>query len=203
MPVVNTIKDALKGFSDQKAIIIRTHGRDTTVYTDNDRDTTNAILLIFDNVQHFHKQRDLRIGRDNSMVIGIAATYIELQIQAAACDIADKHRRIAQNKRKDMTVDQILDLIDQLHLKTIGILQWLEALTKNIPELAIYKTEVSLRFRTRAAKLQIPLQKSKIHPLATSGKNEANIGDLNCENWPEQVHHVIVPVWRFDPQKGL
>jgi hypothetical protein len=143
MPVVNTIKDALKGFLDQKAIIIRTHGCDTTVYTDNDHNMTNAILLIFDNVQHFHKQRDLCIGRDNSMIIGITVTYIELQIQAAPCDIADKRRRITQNKRKDMTVDQILDLIDQLHLKTIGILQWLEALTKNIPSTKLKSTSAS------------------------------------------------------------
>ena len=75
-------------------------------------------------------------------------------------------------------MDQILSLIDQPHFKIIGVLQWLEALTKNIPQLACYKSEVSLRYRTRAAKLQIPIEKSKIHPLATSGKNEANIGDL-------------------------
>ena len=176
--MVNTIKCALKGFSDQKAITIRTNGRDTRVYTKDAREMTNAIFLIFDNVQHFLKQRDLRIGRDNSMIIGIAATYIELEIQAAACDIADKRNRIAQNKRKDLSVDRILDLIDQPHLKIIGTLQWIEALTRNIPELAVYKSEVSLRYRTRAAKLPIPLHKPKIHPLATSGKNEANIGDL-------------------------
>jgi len=75
-------------------------------------------------------------------------------------------------------VDRILDLIDQPHLKIIRTLQWIEALTRNIPELAVYKSEVSLRYRTRAAKLPIPLHKPKIHPLATSGKNEANIGDL-------------------------
>jgi hypothetical protein len=178
MPVINTIKQALKDFSDQKAVVIRTRGRDTTVYPKNGCETTSAILLIFDNVQHFLKQRDLRIGRENSMMIGIAATYVELEVQAAACDVMDKRRRIAENRRKDLTVDQILGLIDQPHFKIVGVLQWLEALTKNIPQLACYKSEVSLRYRTRAAKLQIPIEKSKIHPLATSGKNEANIGDL-------------------------
>jgi hypothetical protein len=188
---LNTIKKALKGFSDQKAITIRAHGRDTEVYTKNGRETTCAVMLIFDNVQHFLKQRDLRIGRENSMMIGIAATYVELETQAAACDIMDKHRRIAQNRRKDLTVDELLGLIDQPHLKIIGVLQWLDALTKNIPQLAVYKSEVSLRYRTRAAKLQLPIEKSKIHPLATSGKNEANIGDLKdgFVDFLEQLGH--------------
>lgn len=80
------------------------------------------------------------------MIIGIAATYIELQVQAAACDIFDKCRCIAQNLRKDITVDKLLDLIDHEHTRVIGILQWIDTLTQNIPELSIYKSEVSLRY---------------------------------------------------------
>jgi hypothetical protein len=178
MPVVNTIKQALQDFSDQKAAVIQTRGHDTTVYPKNGHETTSTILLIFNNVQHFLKQRDLRIGQENSMMIGIAATYVELEVQAAACDVMDKCRCIVENQPKDLTVDQILGLLDQPHFKIVGVLQWLEALTKNIPQLACYKSEVSLHYRTHAAKLQMPIEKSKIHPLATSGKNEANIGDL-------------------------
>ena len=114
-----------------------------------------------------------------------------MKTQAAACDIVDKRRRIAQNRCKDLTVDELLGLIDQPHLKIIGVLQWLDALTKNIPQLAVYKFEVSLRYRTRAAKLQLPIEKSKVHPLATSGKNEANIGDLKdgFVDFLEQLGH--------------
>jgi hypothetical protein len=75
MPALNTIKEALKGFSDQKAITIRARGRDTEVYTKNGRETTSAVMLIFVIVQHFLKQRDLLIGRENSMMIGITTTY--------------------------------------------------------------------------------------------------------------------------------
>jgi hypothetical protein len=178
MPVVTTIKTALKGFSDQKAVAIRTRARDTTIAITDGRETTKAILLIFDNVQHFLKQRDLRIGRDNSMIIGIAATYVQLEVKSTACDVLDKRKRIAMDLRKDVSIDQILGLIDQNHLKIVGRLQWLSALVNNIPQLSIYKEEISLRYRTRAAKLQLPIRKSEIHPLATSGKNEALISDL-------------------------
>ena len=56
MPVINTVKSVLKGFSDQKAVAIRTQGRDTSTKTVNSCVMTWAILLIFNNVQHFMKQ---------------------------------------------------------------------------------------------------------------------------------------------------
>jgi hypothetical protein len=141
MPIVNTIKQALKDFSDQKAIVIRTCGCDTAVYPNNDRKTTSAILLIFDNVQHFLKQHDLHIGWQNSMMIGIAATYVELEVQAATCDVMDKRRCIVENKCKDLTVDQILGLVDQLHFKIVGVLQWLEALTKEYSQTCLLQIQ--------------------------------------------------------------
>ena len=191
MPSINTVKALLKGFSDQKAIAIRTRGRDTSVERINNRVMTKAILLIFDNVQHFMKQRDFRIGRENSMIIGIAATYVELNVQAASLDVVDKRKRIAQNLRMEVTVDKLLGLIDQDHMRKIGRLQWIEALTRNIPQLAVYKAEVSLRYRTSVAKLRVPVKKSEIHPLATSGKNEALIGDLKdgLLDFLEQLGH--------------
>jgi len=152
MPVINTVKSVLKGFSDQKAVAICVRGRNTSTKTVNGYVMTRAILLIFDNVQHFMKQRDLRMGRENSMIIGIAATYIELEVRAAALDVQDKRRRIKQNLRKELNMDKILGLIDQDHFKRIGRLQWIQALI-NHPRLTHYKKEISLRYRTSAAKL--------------------------------------------------
>jgi hypothetical protein len=131
MPVINTVKSVLKGFSDQKAVAIRTRGRDTSTKTVNGCVMTRAILLIFDNVQHFMKQRDFRMGRENSMIIRIAATYIELEVKAVALDVQDKRRRIEQNLRKEVDMQKILGLIDQDHFKRIGRLQWIQALTNH------------------------------------------------------------------------
>lgn len=178
MPSLNKSKAALRGFLEQKAVAIRKLGRDTSVTILAGRRKVKAILLIFDNSQHFRRQREQRIGLENLMVIGISATYIEHMVDASACDALDKRRRISLNLRKDVTIQQILEMIDKPHLRKIGILQWIQALSTYIPEASIYKAEISLRYRTRAAKYQVPLQKSKIHPLATSGKNEALIPEL-------------------------
>jgi len=87
MPVINTVKSVLKGFLDQKSVAICVHRCDTSTKTVNGCVMTPAILLIFDNVQHFMKQWDLCMGRENSMIIGITATYIELEVRTAALDV--------------------------------------------------------------------------------------------------------------------
>jgi hypothetical protein len=179
MPAVGTIKRALKKFSDQKAVAIRMRGRNITAWVGPDGLLyTNAIALIFNNVQHFQRQRDLRIGRENRMIIGVACTFFTFQVDLAALDLTDKRNRIATSRRAQITVEELLKMIDQVHLKRVGVLQFLEALSNYIPEATIYKSEIYLRYQTRASKLQAPVVKYDISPLATSGKNEASIPEL-------------------------
>ncbi|KAJ7806195.1 hypothetical protein B0H14DRAFT_2255004, partial [Mycena olivaceomarginata] len=142
------------------------------------RKMTKINVLIFDNVQHFARQRDLRIGRENAMIIGIACTYFTFTVDLLALDHLDKRNRILTSRRSTLTIHDLLDLIDQSHIKTIGILQFLEALSHYIPEASVYKADIYIRYQTRASKLQAPVEKTPISPLATSGKNEASIAEL-------------------------
>jgi hypothetical protein len=113
------------------------------------------------------------------MQIGIAATYFETEgFIPGAADLDDKRRRIAENKRKDLMVDQLIGWIDQKHLETVGILHWLKVLTDYVPELVEYKSQVLLLFHTHAAKHRISVHATKVHPLATSGKNKVVTTDL-------------------------
>ncbi|KZP12709.1 hypothetical protein FIBSPDRAFT_1049880 [Athelia psychrophila] len=84
------IKSMFKGLSDQKAVAIRQRAHDTDVYEKSGRLTTKTLFLLFDSVQHFLHQREMRIGRENTMIIGVAATSIELEVEAAALDVLDK-----------------------------------------------------------------------------------------------------------------
>lgn len=62
----------------------------------------------------------------------------------------------------------------------MGILHWLCTLRlcKYILQLTEYKAHVSLLFRTCAAKHQLPVRATKVHPLATSGKNKVVTTEL-------------------------
>jgi len=103
--------------------------------------------ICLDNVQQYIRQRDLWIGCKNKMQIGIAATYFEMKgFVPGADNLCDKQRCIMENKRKDLTVEQVLGWIDQPHLETVGILHWLKVLTDYVPELAEHRDHVSLLF---------------------------------------------------------
>ena len=66
-------------------------------------------------------------------------------------------------------------MIDQQHLDTVFKLHWLRMLlvTSSIPELLKWQGHISTLFREKATKLQPPAKTTKIHPLASSGKDEA------------------------------
>jgi hypothetical protein len=169
MPAYSSIYSSLQGLAAQESNHIFTKGKDPNVVS----------VLILDNVQNYHKQRDLRVGRENTMNVGIAATWVELEgINPKALDLADKRARLAENKRKDVTVESLLNLIDHSHIETIGTLQILRTLADHIPELAYLKPWILILYRTRASKQPLPVRKTKIHPLATSGKSETIITEL-------------------------
>jgi hypothetical protein len=169
MPAYSTISKMLEGLSRQEAQSTLAHARDPTKHG----------KLIFDNVQNYLRQRDARIGRENTLNIGIAATYIEIEdIDPKAFDLDDKRRRLADSKRNNLNVDTLLGMIDEGHLQTIGVLQWLRTLMHYVPELEKWKTHISLLYRTRASKLPLPARPTKVHPLAASGKKETVTTEL-------------------------
>ncbi|KAJ7136429.1 hypothetical protein C8R43DRAFT_893920 [Mycena crocata] len=178
MPSLETIKSSLRAISDQKALKIRMMGRDTGVVEIDGRKMVKAILVVFDNSQHLRRQRERRIGRENTMVIGISATFIQFFVDPAALDPLDRRRRIALNLRLKLTVNDLLIRIDFVHLRNVGALQYLSALATFVPQCSIYKAEIRLRYATRCKKRQIPLRKSNMNTLASSGKNEAIIAEL-------------------------
>ncbi|KAF7334027.1 hypothetical protein MVEN_02307900 [Mycena venus] len=116
MPSINTIKSALKGFSKLKAIRIQSMGRDTGIVYVNGVPMVKVVIITFDNSQHFRRQRERRIGKENTMVIGISATYMQKLVAAAALDPLDKRFRISLNLHLTITVEDITTRIDFPHL---------------------------------------------------------------------------------------
>ncbi|KIM36098.1 hypothetical protein M413DRAFT_428012 [Hebeloma cylindrosporum] len=87
-------------------------------------------------------------------------------------DPAMDRAMLQKSLRKDLTVQQLQGMIDHAHLETVCMLQWINTLLQYIPELAHLKPNVSLLYRTRAAKQRLPVKAAKVHPLASSSGNE-------------------------------
>ena len=113
------------------------------------------------------------------MHIGIATTVAEaFDFIPEAADVDDKLARIAEGRRKDVSVDQLLEMIDFDHLEEATTAQWLNALISFVPALGHYKKDIAHLYQTDAAKMRIPPRRTRIHPLAPLAKNEAVITEL-------------------------
>ncbi|KAL0948535.1 hypothetical protein HGRIS_011095 [Hohenbuehelia grisea] len=80
----------------------------------------------------FFANETFAIGRDNRMIIGVAA--LSFSIGQATCSRSQSQAaKIKENRRASLTVDTLAELIDQEHLKQVMILQWIGVLTTYIP----------------------------------------------------------------------
>ena len=71
----------MRCLADLETAAAQAHGRDPTKWG----------IIRLDNVQQYIRQRDLRIGHENKMQIGIAATYFETEgFVPGAADLDDK-----------------------------------------------------------------------------------------------------------------
>jgi hypothetical protein len=139
MPAYTTIMQAMHVLSEHEAERTLLHGTDA--------DSIGVIRL--DNVQNYLIQRNPAIGRENKLNIGLSATYYEVEgFNPHVFDLNAKRECLAENKRKDLTMNNFLSLVDSQHLETVGILQWINTLVQHIPELSFMKKLISMLYRT-------------------------------------------------------
>ncbi len=169
MPAYNSIRRDLEQLGAQAAEAVRTIGQDPTCVG----------VIWLDNVQNYLRLRDMRIGRENILITGVAATFVEAQdCDPKVLDLDDKRARILENRRQGLTVKQLIGFIDQKHRETVGMLQWVRVLTTYIPELKWLQSDVTRLYETRGAIQRLPVRESRIHPLSTSGKSETVTTEL-------------------------
>lgn len=148
-------------------------------------DTRHGLDLVFDNVQTYAKQWEARIGRDNAMKVGMAATAVEINnFNPEAVKLENRRQLVCEGKQKKMalTVEGILKLMNAEHAQIVGALHWLQILTTYIPQLEQYQCNVREMFRTKPpANMRLDrngVHKTAVHPLATSGKSETAVKEL-------------------------
>lgn len=173
IPGYATIYDTLKILAKQEIERVSALGHQEGVW----------LKIVMDNVQHYLRQRDLRIGRENRLIMGTAATVVEAEdFHPDAYDLDDKLARVQRSERRNLTPSKLLSLLDGGHLLEVTSLQWLRTLVWTVPRLAIYKGKVSELYRgSKVKSVLIPsTRKTKVHTLATNGQNESITTELKA-----------------------
>ncbi|KAF9645275.1 hypothetical protein BDM02DRAFT_3071707, partial [Thelephora ganbajun] len=149
------------------------------------KDDKRGLDLVFDNVQTYAKQWEMRIGRESVMKVGMAATAVEINnFNPEVVKLENRRQLIHKGKEKKMalTAEGFLKLLNADHAQMVGALHWLQILTTYIPQLEQYKGHVQEMFRTKPpANMRLDqdgVHKTIVHPLATSGKSETAIKEL-------------------------
>jgi hypothetical protein len=168
-PSYNTVYEALIKLAENDALVIR----------EVTKSLTSSWVLRFDNVQHYVRPRNFRVGRESTMIIGTAGTVFEvLDFSEAAMSIRKKKEQILEGKRADLTFQKLISFIDTEHIDKVCTVQWLQVLIDYVPWLKKHEPEVTQLYATVAAKKILPPRKSQIFPLPTNGHNETVTAEL-------------------------
>ena len=149
------------------------------------KDPKRGLDLVFDNVQTYAKQWEMRIGRDNVMKVGMAATAVEINDFKPETVNLERRRQLIRDgmeQKMALTAEGILRFVNTDHARIVGALHWLQILTTYVPELEDYKGSVQQMFLTKPpATMRLDrdgVRKTIVHPLATSGKSETATREL-------------------------
>lgn len=136
---------------------------------------TMKYAIILDNVQEYCPQHEHRIGRQDELKVGTAATAILLEDCApGAFDLKDHLDRVAKKERLTLTTKSLLEDIDWTHVGNIQALHWVRVLVEYIPHLEHLRKDVSAMFRGEGfAKHRMREgRKTVIQPLGTNAEKE-------------------------------
>ncbi|KDR64811.1 hypothetical protein GALMADRAFT_1353873, partial [Galerina marginata CBS 339.88] len=137
-------------------------------------------ISVSDNIQTYSKERDRRIGRENKMITGLAATAIEMEdYDPAAFDLDKLIERQVRQERKELNIFVLLKELDNGHLERVSISHFLRPLIRFVPKFSIYQKDLNQYAEEFLQKNPIPKTRhSKITPLATNSADEMHIQGL-------------------------
>ncbi|KAJ7656212.1 hypothetical protein B0H17DRAFT_854771, partial [Mycena rosella] len=93
--------------------------------------------IVLDNVQQYCRQRDHRIGREDVLKIGTAATAILLENCApGAFDLQDHLYCVMRQERRELTTEALFEDIGWSYIQELTALHWVCILVTFIPQLA-------------------------------------------------------------------
>ncbi|KAJ6505452.1 hypothetical protein C8R45DRAFT_1181872 [Mycena sanguinolenta] len=182
-----TARAALKSMTDASIEQMRAETRSAS----SRGETEHCIIL--DNVQEYDQVYEQGIGRQSRLKVGTAGTKIKLQRCApGAFDAQDYHTRVAQMKRKTMTVQSLFDDIDWEHQQSVQSLHWARVLADFVPSLHPLRKQINSHLRCAPiAKRRMPDDQppTEFQPLMLNSEHETEAQGMKraVEDFEQQI----------------
>ncbi|KAJ7939198.1 hypothetical protein B0H13DRAFT_2300950 [Mycena leptocephala] len=141
--------------------------------------------LVLDNVQQYCRQRDHRLGRQDVLKVGTAATAILLEDCApGAFDLQDHLDRVMQQERRQLNIDSLYTAIDRPYIHELTALHWVRILVYFIPQLAYLRQDVTAAFNSaQMTKHRLPRGRIAIWIFNFSGSTNRNYANYLLETY--------------------
>ncbi|KAJ7738991.1 hypothetical protein B0H16DRAFT_1424719 [Mycena metata] len=130
--------------------------------------------LVLDNIQEYCRQRDLRLGREDVLKIGTAATAILLEDCApGAFNLQDHIDRVMLQERRNLTAQSLRADIDWKYVHELTAIIWVRILVNFIPQLAHLRAAVAALLSSPGmTKRRLPKNRvTKMQPVGTNAEH--------------------------------
>ncbi|KAJ6616016.1 hypothetical protein B0H10DRAFT_2219902 [Mycena sp. CBHHK59/15] len=133
---------------------------------------TMCLQIVLDNVQQYCRVCDQRIGRQDVLKVGMAATSILLEDCAPdVFDLTDHLDHVMKQERRKLTIDSLFHDIDWAYLQELTAFHWVHILVTFIPQLAHLRKDVSAALKSgRMMKLHLRQCTSVMQPVGTNAE---------------------------------
>ncbi|KAF8072301.1 hypothetical protein FPV67DRAFT_1411833 [Lyophyllum atratum] len=137
-------------------------------------------VMVSDNVQEYAVQRDHRIGRENRMIKGMAATVVLMEdVVPGAFNLKELVQRQALQERKTLTREMIFNDIDWTHQESVATPDFLRTLIHFVPVLSDYRDRLKAHSDEQLRKFPLPkTRRTKIFPLGTNSFDELHSQEM-------------------------
>ncbi|KAG9080419.1 hypothetical protein FRC06_006609 [Ceratobasidium sp. 370] len=170
-----TVHHILETLADSGYQRLQKMGRDATESAkDPARTPQEYFLLLFDNVNKYHKARKQTVSKDNQLKSGTASTAVGLEdVPSNAFHPEPYFANLRKQERRNLTLDKLYNDIDSAHLRNAGIGMIMCLMIAHIPDLKRLSGDVETWFGQTCTRLKLCLRKSDIQPMGTSGIDES------------------------------
>ncbi|KAF8593736.1 hypothetical protein BDV93DRAFT_516330 [Ceratobasidium sp. AG-I] len=176
-PAHSTVLTYLKELAISAKEKFRHIGRRSHETTQADsEDEPEVFMLGFDSINKYVEPRNETVGNKSKLRSGTAATALILEdVPKGAFDRKPYAANMEAGLRRNLTLSELYQDIDQDHLAKIGTASIMRILSRDIQALKGLKGAVRKRFSdpTFCAVHRLSLRKTRIHTMGTSGINEA------------------------------
>lgn len=155
-------------------------------------------IIIYDNINKHHRPWFQDLGKTSEVKNGTAATLVMMDdYPEGAMDATEYHANCAKNERQQLTVERLIEDVNDQHIENVGTGTILRVLVKYIPGLACYEEDVEALYLTEYARHRMRAGRiTQIETLGTTAIDEAKtVGNRDV------IHDIVLNQFKLVKEK--